>query len=222
MRSCSRTAAAAPRQAADWVRNNGNSYQRASRRSTELRQRRIDQFFGTKFKTAELTSRLELRHAATARCSRTAARGTRCRFRPTRCPGQRRRVLRRELRVPEICPAVRALRAAFNAELGYGKDIGDTTALPPFRQFFAGGPDSVRGYRESRLGPKDDFGSPYGGNMKVIGPGRGLICRCRRSSRLQRAAEPVLRHRQRVLDRQTGYAFRRPVTARAGRLRLRL
>ncbi|HEY8508792.1 MAG TPA: BamA/TamA family outer membrane protein, partial [Steroidobacteraceae bacterium] len=39
----------------------------------------------------------------------------------------------------------------------------------PFRQFFAGGPDSVRGYRESRLGPKDSNGLPYGGNLKVIG-----------------------------------------------------
>ena len=25
----------------------------------------------------------------------------------------------------------------------------------------------MRGYRESRLGPKDSFGNPYGGNMKV-------------------------------------------------------
>ncbi len=58
---------------------------------------------------------------------------------------------------------------SLDAELGYGMDIGDTTALPPFRQFFAGGPDTVRGYRESRLGPKDSFGNPYGGNMKVVG-----------------------------------------------------
>jgi outer membrane protein insertion porin family len=47
--------------------------------------------------------------------------------------------------------------------------VGETTALPPYRQFFAGGPDTVRGYSESRLGPKDDFGNPYGGNLKVIG-----------------------------------------------------
>lgn len=56
---------------------------------------------------------------------------------------------------------------AVGGELGYGMDIGDTTALPPYRNYFAGGPDSVRGYRESRLGPKDSFGNPYGGNMKV-------------------------------------------------------
>ena len=58
--------------------------------------------------------------------------------------------------------------ASLGAELGYGMDIGKTTALPPFRNFFAGGPDTVRGYRESRLGPKDTFGNPYGGNMKVV------------------------------------------------------
>jgi outer membrane protein insertion porin family len=58
--------------------------------------------------------------------------------------------------------------AAVGAELGYGFDIGETTALPPYRQYFAGGPDTVRGYRESRLGPKDSFGNPYGGNMKVV------------------------------------------------------
>ena len=32
-----------------------------------------------------------------------------------------------------------------------------------------GGPETVRGYESSRLGPKDNFGNPYGGNMKVIG-----------------------------------------------------
>jgi outer membrane protein insertion porin family len=53
------------------------------------------------------------------------------------------------------------------ADIAYGMDIGDTTALPPFRQFYGGGPDTVRGYKESRLGPKDDYGRPFGGNLKV-------------------------------------------------------
>ena len=61
------------------------------------------------------------------------------------------------------------------AELAYGMDIGDTTALPPYRQFYGGGPDTVRGYKESRLGPKDDFGRPFGGNMKVMGRAEVLI-----------------------------------------------
>lgn len=61
------------------------------------------------------------------------------------------------------------------ADIAYGMDIGDTTALPPYRQFYAGGPESVRGYRESRLGPKDDFGRPFGGNLKVTGRAEVLI-----------------------------------------------
>jgi outer membrane protein insertion porin family len=52
-------------------------------------------------------------------------------------------------------------------DIAYGFDIGDTTSIPPYRRFFAGGPETVRGYRESRLGPKDSFGNPYGGNLKL-------------------------------------------------------
>ena len=61
------------------------------------------------------------------------------------------------------------------ADLAYGFDIGDTTALPPYRQFYGGGPETVRGYKESRLGPKDDFGRPFGGNMKVAGRAEVII-----------------------------------------------
>ena len=61
------------------------------------------------------------------------------------------------------------------ADVAFGMDIGDTTALPPYRQFYGGGPETVRGYRESRLGPKDDFGRPFGGNLKVTSRAEVLI-----------------------------------------------
>jgi outer membrane protein insertion porin family len=54
-----------------------------------------------------------------------------------------------------------------NSELAFGDAYGETTALPPYRNFFAGGPGSVRGFKESRLGPRDTFNNPYGGNMKI-------------------------------------------------------
>ncbi|HUD96140.1 MAG TPA: outer membrane protein assembly factor BamA [Woeseiaceae bacterium] len=54
-----------------------------------------------------------------------------------------------------------------NTELAYGEALNATTALPPYKQFFGGGPDSVRGYKESYLGPKDSFGNPYGGTVLV-------------------------------------------------------
>jgi outer membrane protein insertion porin family len=64
---------------------------------------------------------------------------------------------------------------SLGADLAFGMDIGDTTALPPYRQFYGGGPESVRGYKESRLGPKDDFGRPFGGNLKVTGRAEVII-----------------------------------------------
>jgi outer membrane protein insertion porin family len=59
---------------------------------------------------------------------------------------------------------------SYNATVDYASALGDTTALPPYLNYFAGGPDSVRGYRESRLGPRDNIGlgNPYGGNFRVV------------------------------------------------------
>jgi outer membrane protein insertion porin family len=54
-----------------------------------------------------------------------------------------------------------------NSALSYGAPYGTTTAIPPYRNRYAGGPGSVRGYRESTLGPKDSIGNPYGGNMLI-------------------------------------------------------
>jgi outer membrane protein insertion porin family len=66
----------------------------------------------------------------------------------------------------QFVPISRWFTMLVNTEIGYGFDIGDTTSIPPYRRFFAGGPESIRGYQESRLGPKDSFGNPYGGNLK--------------------------------------------------------
>jgi outer membrane protein insertion porin family len=54
-----------------------------------------------------------------------------------------------------------------NSELAYGDAYGETTALPPFRNFYGGGPGSVRGFKESYLGPVDSQRNPNGGNMLV-------------------------------------------------------
>jgi outer membrane protein insertion porin family len=56
--------------------------------------------------------------------------------------------------------------AKIKTNLGFGAKYGSkTSTLPPNLNWFAGGPDSVRGYRENRLGPKDSLGNPYGGNL---------------------------------------------------------
>jgi outer membrane protein insertion porin family len=59
-------------------------------------------------------------------------------------------------------------RFKINSELSYGDAFGETTALPPFRNRYAGGPGSVRGFKESYLGPRDNLNNPYGGNLLFV------------------------------------------------------
>ncbi len=55
----------------------------------------------------------------------------------------------------------------FNLDLGYGTALGDTTSLPPYKNYFGGGPDTVRGFEENSLGPIDTLRNPYGGDTLV-------------------------------------------------------
>lgn len=58
---------------------------------------------------------------------------------------------------------------SLNLDIRFGDSLGNTTAVPPYKNYFAGGPNSVRGYRENGLGPRDSFGNPYGGNLLTVG-----------------------------------------------------
>ena len=55
-----------------------------------------------------------------------------------------------------------------NSSVSMGDAYGDyTTSLPPFRRLYGGGPGTVRGYRESWMGPRDNRGYPFGGNLMI-------------------------------------------------------
>jgi len=70
--------------------------------------------------------------------------------------------------VPYV-PLLNKVPLSFDGRVSYGTAFGDTTALPPNRHFFIGGPDSVRGFRERTLGPRDSNDNPYGGDAAISG-----------------------------------------------------
>ncbi len=65
-------------------------------------------------------------------------------------------------------PLWRQFTLAETVQIAYGNGIGRTTGLPPYKRFYAGGPDTVRGFTEDTLGPVDSNGNPYGGNLLTV------------------------------------------------------
>ncbi|MET0069948.1 MAG: outer membrane protein assembly factor BamA [Candidatus Thiodiazotropha sp.] len=62
-----------------------------------------------------------------------------------------------------------ALTLKLNGELGYGEGYGEDEELPFFRNFFAGGIGSVRGFEENTLGPQDSQDDALGANARIVG-----------------------------------------------------
>ncbi len=144
-------------QAQDWVANNGNQFiQDVGNGLT---------FFGTEFDTLEMIAgwTYDSRNR-----SLFANRGTRQQlFLSMTVPGSDVEYYQARYSFTKYFPITSKWVLRFNSEVGMGEGIGDTTALPPYKQFYGGGPQSVRGFKESYLGPRDSFGRPYGGNVLV-------------------------------------------------------
>ena len=144
-------------QAQDWVLNNGNQF-------TEEVDNGIT-FTGTKFDTVELLTgwTYDSRNRALF-----ATRGTRQQlFFSMAVPGSDVEYYQARYNLTKYFPITPRWIIRFNADLAMGEAMGDTTALPPYKQFYGGGPQSIRGFKESYLGPRDNFGRPYGGNVLV-------------------------------------------------------
>jgi len=56
----------------------------------------------------------------------------------------------------------------YKLDLDYGDSYGDTTELPPFERFYAGGSRTVRGYDGNTLSAKDSNGDPLGGDRRLV------------------------------------------------------
>jgi outer membrane protein insertion porin family len=65
-------------------------------------------------------------------------------------------------------PLTRALTLHLRGDIGYAGGYNDKP-LPFFKNYFAGGPGSVRGYDSFSLGPRDELGNSTGGNRKLTG-----------------------------------------------------
>jgi len=144
-------------QAQDWVLNNGNTFTESPGAGFT--------FFGTEFDTFELLAgwSFDSRNRAIF-----ADRGTRQQlFLSMAAPGSDVEYWTARYNFTKYFPIYGQWTLRLNTDLAYGEALNETTALPPYKQFYGGGPESIRGYKESYLGPKDSFGNPYGGNVLV-------------------------------------------------------
>jgi outer membrane protein insertion porin family len=149
-------------QAQQWVRQNGHPYSRLAHDDATNNEY---VFYGSNFKSAEIVAGWDW---DTRNRTLFADRGMRnsVSFSVT-VPGSDVKYWIGNYQFIKYVPLWHTWALSFFDGVDYGAPLGNTTAIPPYRQFFGGGPDSVRGYRESRLGPKDQFGNPYGGSLRI-------------------------------------------------------
>ena len=144
-------------QAQDWVLNNGDQFLRDVGGGAV--------FFGTAYDSLELVVgwNFDSRNRALF-----ADRGTRQQlFLSATIPGSDVEYYTARYVFTKYFPLWRRWTLRYNVDTAIGQALNETTAIPPFKQYYAGGPNSVRGFRESFLGPRDSFGNPYGGNVLV-------------------------------------------------------
>jgi len=149
-------------QAQNWVQQNGKPYSRSAVDDYG----NVYEYFGSKYTAVEASAGWWMQ---SLNRGLFPDRGQRQSFTlSSSIPGSAVEYWIADYQFVQYIPIWRRLTGMINFKTSYGDSLGGTTSLPPYRLFFAGGPDSVRGFRESRLGPKDNYGNPYGGNLLVV------------------------------------------------------
>ncbi|MEN9705905.1 MAG: hypothetical protein RLZZ393_1784, partial [Pseudomonadota bacterium] len=156
-------------QAREWVQKNGRPYAR----SAVDNYGNIYEFFGSTYNTLELTAGWYINSLNRGMFPDRGMRQSLA-F-STTAPGSSVQYWVANYDFVKYIPIWRSWTGSVSFRGAYGDAFGSTTGLPPYRQFYGGGPDTVRGYRESRLGPKDNYGNPYGGNMLLVGRAEVIV-----------------------------------------------
>ncbi|MGH8134098.1 MAG: outer membrane protein assembly factor BamA, partial [Steroidobacteraceae bacterium] len=157
-------------QAQQWVQHNGRPYSRLAHDDASNNEY---VFYGTNFKSVEAVTGWDW---DTRNRTLFATRGMHqsLGFSVT-TPGSDVKYWIGDYQFLKYVPIWRSLTFSFLEGVDYGAPLGSSTAIPPYRQFFGGGPDNVRGFRESLLGPRDQFGNPYGGNLRLTSQNELLL-----------------------------------------------
>jgi len=71
-------------------------------------------------------------------------------------------------------PLTRTFTLALNGDIGYAHGLG-SRPVPFFKNYYVGGPGSVRGFRPFSLGPQDVTGNSLGGTRKLFGSAEVLF-----------------------------------------------
>jgi len=87
----------------------------------------------------------------------------------SKIPGSELEYYKVNLRLQQYIPLTRLFVFQSKAEIGYGDGFGDFDSMPFFKNFFAGGVRSVRGWEDNSLGPRDSRNDPLGGNLRTVG-----------------------------------------------------
>jgi len=87
-------------------------------------------------------------------------------------PGGDLQYYRATYQLQHFFPLSKRFTLMMNGELGYAGKYGSTDEMPFYKNFYAGGVGSVRGYKASSLGPMDNSSGSYealGGTRRVVG-----------------------------------------------------
>ena len=142
-------------QASEWVRNHGNPFAIDGGRNYGTTVETLDLALGWSFDSRNrfIFPTRGLRLGANLSAS---------------IPGSEVEYYIASLDYTQYVPLFGAWMLKLNSEMALGEPYGEETlALPPYRYFYGGGPGTVRGYRESWLGPRDSLSNPHGGNLLI-------------------------------------------------------